>query len=1011
MSLRSRIELGEEPLFLMDGSAFIFRSFYAYQNMTRSDGFPTNALYMVARLVLKLLREEQPAYFAFVMDGKGPTFRHERFPAYKAQRSATPEPLVAQLAPLRQLLDALGLPVLVSEGCEADDCLASLALRFRERQKVVILGADKDLKQCLHPNVILWDPAAKDEKITTLDDFVRETGMQPSSWPDYQALVGDASDNIPGVPKIGPKTALTLIRDFPHLEELFARLPAVPPKIRPKLEGQRENALLYRELTRLSCDACPTVELGGLAVRPPDLAPLLALLDSYELRSLTREVSSMSRAGLFAGSGKDQQPMGQNPPAAGQTPVRQGEISAAKDGRLSAQGLSAPGLSAQGEPSAARPSAASASEAGSEEKSPTRAPSRPALPLEPVRAGGVNAGKTSGPQPVPPAPEAPAAVTPAAPAVQGSLMDTVSAPVFLLAATTAELPFAAPEVLALLPREDGLLLAAEKEERLYTGPLPELARWLAAQRNGGPDSAAGQPGGRLAGQPGGTAVLVTPDCKALGRRYPDLHLFDADAPLGIRAADTPDPWFDLSLAAYLLSPEDRGYAFDQVAGRWADPSGSVYSPVRNPGLLALDLYRFLSAQLAGAGLAPIFTHMELPLAPVLARMEERGIQVDQAAFAAFLDETQRELDRLTATIHHLAGRVFNIRSAQQLSDVLFTVLELPTAGKTRGGAVSTSQETLEKLHGKHPIIEAILEYRKLEKLRSTYLEPLPRLADAAGRLHTTFNQTATATGRLSSSNPNLQNIPIRGPQGLRMRACFIAPPGAALVCADYSQIELRVLAHLSGDPTLLEAFRNNEDIHSRTAGLLFDLPLDQVTADMRRNAKTINFGLIYGMGAQKLAQELSLSLKEAKAFIERYFARLTRLKEFYDAIEEEARTHGYVATMSGRRRLTPDILSQNIQLRSQARRQAINTRIQGSAADIIKLAMLAVEQDPELRGLQARLLLQIHDELLLEAPESAAEAVGRRLAALMASVNPGREPLSVPLLVDWGIGPTWAKAH
>lgn len=966
MSLRSRLGLSAEPLYLMDGSAFIFRSFYAYQNMTRSDGFPTNALYMVARLILRLLRDEKPVHFCFVMDGRGPTFREELFSAYKANRSATPEPLAAQFAPLREALGLLGVPVVVSEGCEADDCIASLAGRHRDSRPVVILGADKDLKQCLHENVVLWDPAAKEEKITTLDDFRGETGMEPSSWPDYQALVGDSSDNIPGVPKIGPKTALELIRDFTTLEAVFDRLPAVPPKIRPKLEGQRENAMTCRELTRLRLDACPTVELTDMAVRPIDLEPTLRFMTAYELRSLARELESMSRAGLLR-------------------PARSGTAGRSSSGS----------------------SSAGAAKAGSSDKAASAGP----------LAGGLLAGNVSGPQPVAPvragagsAPDAPAAEerNSASSALAGSgpagftaasqaslftaappaavSFPTVDSPRDLLPILFPDPAAGAvsPAALALLPLEQGALLAANDREALYTGPMEELGPALV--RLCAPESGPASP-------------LVSPDVKALYKAYPALG--------GL----PPDVFFDLSLAAYLLSPEDRGYSWEQVAARWGERAGSGHSLHEHPGLLALALHRFLTGQLAGSGLTGVFSGLEMPLAPVLARMEERGIAIDHKAFADFLAETQTELDSLTGRIYSLAGRTFNIRSSQQLSDLLFTVLELPKAGKTKGGAMSTSQESLEKLTGKHPIIDAILEYRKLEKLRSTYLEPLPRLADAAGRIHTTFNQTATATGRLSSSNPNLQNIPVRGPAGRRVRACFVAAPGMSVISADYSQIELRVLAHLSADPTLLEAFRNNEDIHSRTAGLLFDVPLAEVTPDQRRNAKTINFGLIYGMGAQKLAQEMHISSREAKEFIERYFARLSRLKEFYDSIEEDARTHGFVSTMTGRRRLTPDILSENTQLRAQARRQAINTRIQGSAADIIKLAMIAVENDPEMRGLGARLLLQIHDELLLEAPQADAKTAALRLAWLMSSVTPGPSALSVPLLVDWGVGPSWAGAH
>jgi DNA polymerase-1 len=368
-------------------------------------------------------------------------------------------------------------------------------------------------------------------------------------------------------------------------------------------------------------------------------------------------------------------------------------------------------------------------------------------------------------------------------------------------------------------------------------------------------------------------------------------------------------------------------------------------------------------------------------------------------------------------VHDAAGDAlrdfgaFNIRSSQQLAVLLFDRLKLPRAGKTRGGQARTDQEALERLQGKHPIIDALLDYRKLEKMRSTYLEPLPRLMGADGRIRTTFNQTATATGRLSSSNPNLQNSPIRGALGRRMRACFTAAPGMSLISADYSQIELRVLAHLSQEPALLAAFREGADIHARTAGLLFNKAGSEVTPDERRGAKTINFGLIYGMGPQSLSKSLRIGLNEARDFIARYFSRLSRLKEFYDGVEQAARARGFVATLAGRRRPLPDMHSDNSQMRGQARRQAINTLVQGSAADIIKLAMLAVYGDPLLRSLGARLLLQVHDELLLEAPEAEAEAAATRVADLMAAVRPGGVTLDVPLPADAGVGSNWGEAH
>jgi DNA polymerase-1 len=563
----------------------------------------------------------------------------------------------------------------------------------------------------------------------------------------------------------------------------------------------------------------------------------------------------------------------------------------------------------------------------------------------------------------------------------GNLLHLAAAPPeFVRIGSPEELP-RAEDISALAIVHDQtnrLVIGAEGEERLYEGPVAALVGF--AEKNP-----------RLR--------LVATDWKNLIKSSPELEKLP------------PERFFDLSLAAYLLNPEERNYSFRHLVARFSDAAALSHAPDAHPGLCALTLFAFLDKEIAKADLIPVLNGIELPLIPVLARMEERGIGIDRRAFAVFLEDVRNELAAETGRIHALAGRSFNIRSSQQLSDVLFSVLSLPKSGKTQGGLASTSQESLEKLVGKHPIVEAVLEFRKLEKMRSTYLDPLPGLADKDDRIHTNFNQMATATGRLSSSGPNLQNIPIRGVLGKRMRDCFIAAPGNLLVCADYSQIELRVLAHLSNETTLLEAFRRGEDIHLRTAGLLFDLPDGQVTPDLRRNAKTINFGLIYGMGAQKLARELHTGMREADAFIKRYFARLGGLKKFYDSIVEDAAEKGFVTTLAGRRRIIHDIHSQNSQLKSQARRQAINTRIQGSAADIIKLAMLAVDEDPILKELEAHLLLQIHDELLLEVPQAHARQACERLSSLMSGVRPGGETLAVELLVESGTGRSWGQAH
>lgn len=919
MSLKQRLGLAAEPVFLMDGSAFIYRGFFANRNMQRSDGFPTNSLVVVSRVLLRILREERPRYFAFVQDGKGPNFRHEIFPLYKANRDATPEDLVRQLDPIQRMVRALGLRLEVSQGCEADDCIASLAARFAGEHPVIIVSGDKDLKQCLGPNVYMWDPASKEEKLVSEADFTAESGVTPGQWPDVQALIGDTSDNIPGVPGIGPKTARQIFSICPSLEDIRDHFVLLPPKLQAKLQEHLENMFIWRQLTTLSREACPGVTLDDLRVRPLDAATCALLTEEFELFALRRELAALDRL-------------------------------QAAEADLPEEFLDAGSIREDARPAAGKKAAAE----------------QASLPLaQPARSGRATSQMSL----------LDAMPQESAPALDdvSALPDCGDARVALIwAHGDREAPYLAVE------GADGGSLG----EWQWTGPVAELARWLAPAR-----------------------TLVTADLKGLLTSAPCWQF------LAGRAADC----IDLGVAAYLLNPEENDYGWPRLSARWGavlrhelENRGETAS---GPARLGLAMAQLFEQRMEKDGLLELFRRLEMPLLPVLAGMEQSGVAIDAAAFRAFLDDVQGQLDQLTAHVYELAGTQFNIRSAQQLGDVLFNGLGLPAPRKTKGGQASTSQQTLEKLAGQHPVVDSILQYRKLEKMRSTYLDPLPRLVDPQGRIHTTFNQKATATGRLSSSNPNLQNIPVRGPLGKRMRSCFIAGPGRLLVSADYSQVELRVLAHVSQDPALLEAFRNGEDIHARTAALVYDLPPDQVSPDQRRNAKTINFGLIYGMGAQKLAQELKISTTQAKDFIARYFERLQGLKEFYEGVEASARKHGFVTTLGGRRRLLPDINSASGQAAALARRQAINTVIQGSAADIIKLAMLAVARDERLRELDARLLLQVHDELLLEVPADAAEEAGALVARLMQDVCPAGKELSVPLLVDWGTGHDWGAAH
>ncbi|MDY7001381.1 MAG: DNA polymerase I [Thermodesulfobacteriota bacterium] len=863
MSLQERLGLSEDTLYLVDGHSFLYRAFYAYPDLARSDGFQTNALFIVLRLLLRLLKEEKPKHLAFLLDGKGPTFRHEIFPEYKAQRPAMPEALGKQIEPIKRAVELLGLKFLTLEGAEADDLIACFCDRFKERGPVVVLGSDKDLLQCLDHNVILWDPGARKEKITTLETFKQETGLSPSQWPDFQALVGDASDNIPGVPGVGPKTAMKVMARFPTLEALKKGLAELKPAERKKIEPVMDKVFTYRELTRLRTDFCPELGRKDFLCAPPDREGLRAFLEEYEFRSLLRELSA---------------PKFEKVPAPKQSEQQMSLLST------------------------------------------------PVRPAKPVRVHE--------------------------------------------AESADKLPLVRGRKVGLVPDGRGFFLGIGKEEWRYAGPVPDLARHLK-------DS-------------DGLAVPCVRDLLVGHKAWWDIDT---------RA------WFDLGLAAYLLSPEDRDYSWERVKRRLGPEV--LESPVAGQGLTALGLGKGLKARLKTAGLLDLMRNLETPLIPVLARMEKQGVAIDRAAFLAFLNEVQVRLDELTLEIYKQAGQEFNLRSSKQLAEVLFEDLSLKPLSKTPGGEPSTSVDVLERLRGAHEVVGLILEFRKLEKLRSTYLEPIPKLVDEKDRIHTTFNQLATATGRLSSSNPNLQNIPIRGEMGPRMRACFIAEKGRLLAAADYSQIELRVLAHFSKEPALVQAFEKNQDIHAHTAGLLFDKPSKDVSPDERGLAKTINFGLIYGMGPQKMARELSITLNEAKKFIERYFSRLEGLKKFYESVEARAREKGFVITLAGRRRLLPDINSRNQHMQSTARRQAINTLIQGSAADIIKMAMLEVDGDKTLAGLDAKLILQVHDELLLEAPKDKAHDAGARLEKIMAGIY----PLAVPLAVDWGVGKTWAEAH
>ncbi len=886
MSLKERLNLDKEPVYLIDGTALLYRAFYARADLSRSDGFPTNAINTVMRVLMNLLKDENPSHVGFLMDGKGPTFRNELYDLYKANRPAMPEPLRDQVEPVRRGVELLGIKLLVSEGVEADDCICSLAGRYKADRPVVILATDKDIKQCLDDQVIMVSQIGRKETIHTLDSFREAENMEPATWPDFQAVIGDSADNIPGIPGVGPVTARKLFAATgPTLEDVRDNLDKVPEKLRAKVEPELDNIFTFRELTRMKTDSCEQ-DLDFFALQQPDMGALNEFFEEYELRGLQR--------------------------------------------------------------------------------------------LLPRDAGGAKAA---------PAPKAaPAKSAPAGENMQLSLFgdpapanEKAEEPMDVNVAETVDgLPDLGGEDVGLTFEDEAFFIGVNGQEYRYAGPAGDLVRKIEH-----------------------ASVIATPSVQDLLR---------ADEAWGHILSGQ---WFDLSLAAYLLDPEARNYTwarlkqsmFQDGRAEFADAARELHP--QSQGLAALAYMTGIRGQVEGAHLNKLMRELELPLIPVLVGMERAGIAIDNEAFQEFLDDVNGQLDELTRTIIKHAGEEFNIRSSQQLAVVLFDRLGIKAGSKTSTGLRSTANQVLEKIRDQHPIVEAVLEFRMLEKLRSTYLEPLPKMVGEDGRLHTHFNQLATATGRLSSSQPNLQNIPIRGVHGPRMRACFNAQDGNLLAAADYSQVELRVLAHFSKDPALIDAFRHDEDIHARTAALIHEKDIADVTGNERRGAKTINFGLIYGMGVQKLARELKIKQTEAQEFTEKYFEKMATLKAYYDTIVEDALKHGFVTTLAGRRRLLPELHSRNNQLSSQARRQAVNTVIQGSAADVIKMAMVQAYKDNPLKELEARLILQVHDELIIEAPEANIEAAGARLIEIMQNVA----KLDVPLKVDMGVGKNWAEAH
>ncbi len=870
-------------LFLIDGYSNIFRAFYAIRNLSNSRGEPTNAVYGFVTMLRKLLREEDPELVGVALEGGGERVRTARFAEYKANRAPMPEDLAAQIPWIREFLAAQRIPMLQVERYEADDVLGTLARKAADAGfDVVIVSADKDLMQLVEPHVALYHTGRN--KLMGPADVEEDFGVPPRQVPDVLALMGDAIDNIPGVPGIGDKGARALIAEYGSLEALLDRAGEVGRKsYREGLLAHREQAILSKELSTIHCDL--PIELDPAALRrdPPDPKALRELYTRLEFFSLADEIKADS---------------GPAEPLAAAV-----EAATAEDWRAATAGLG-------GEVFAA---------ALGEER-----------------------------------------------------------PLGLVVGDDA----------------DGAIVYADlRRPGLAAAALATLDAWIA------------DPAIRLAGH---NLKEVLRLCAEHG---------------GCRAA-----LFDAMLASYLLKPSVHGHTLDEMALERLDRKplaprevgwdhGQEPAP-GDPRLAAyagerIGLARAMAPAIrreleAGGALAKVYEEIELPLVPVLLKMEENGILLDVDYLSEMSAELATEIAQLEEEIFRAAGERFNLNSPQQLGVVLFEKLGYPVLKRTqKTRSYSTGAETLEELAARgYPIAELLLRWRELTKLKSTYVDALPTLVGEDHRLHTRFQQAVAATGRLSSINPNLQNIPIRTELGQRIRRAFVAPPGRVLLVADYSQIELRILAHIADEQALVAAFAAGEDIHRSTAATVFNAAPALVTPDQRRAAKVINFGILYGMSAFGLSQNLGIPQKEAEAFIRAYLDRYPRVRRYVEETQASAEREGKVETLYGRVRWLPDIQSKNRNLRENARRMAINARIQGTAADLLKMAMIAVDRRLSAEHPEAKLLLTVHDELVFEVPEAEAEAVAR----LAREEMEGAAELQVPLKVDVGWGKSWYEA-
>ncbi|MRT05159.1 DNA polymerase I [Ewingella americana] len=932
-------QIAENPLILVDGSSYLYRAYHAFPPLTNSAGEPTGAMYGVLNMLRSLLLQYTPSHVAVVFDAKGKTFRDELFDQYKSHRPPMPDDLRAQIEPLHQMVKAMGLPLLVVSGVEADDVIGTLALEAEKAGHAVLISTgDKDMAQLVTPGVTLIN--TMNNAILGPDEVVEKYGVPPELIIDFLALMGDSSDNIPGVPGVGEKTAQALLQGIGGLDALYADLDKIATlsfrgakTMGAKLGENKEVAYLSYQLATIKTDVELDITCGELTVAEPDATELQSLFARYEFKRWLADVEAGTWLSGKKGAAKpatSKKKGGEEIEIAVGEPVERAQLS--QEGYVTI--LDQETLNEW---------------------------------IGYLKASDVFA------------------------------FDTETDGLDTLTANLIGLSFAvAPGKAAYLPVAHDYLDSPAQLDRsevlAQLKPLLEDEKQLKVGQNLKFDR----------------GVLLRYDIELKGIAFDTmLESYVLDSVSGRHDMDSlADRYLGHKTVSFeeIAGKGKNQLTFNQIALEQASPYAAEDADV------TLQLHQALWPKIEeSATLTTVFNEIEMPLVPVLSHIERTGVLIDQNILAAHSKELTIRLAELETKAHELAEEPFNLSSTKQLQAILYEKQKLPILKKTPGGAPSTNEEVLAELALDYPLPKIILEYRGLAKLKSTYTDKLPLMINPqSGRVHTSYHQAVTATGRLSSSDPNLQNIPVRNEEGRRIRQAFIAPKDHCIVAADYSQIELRIMAHLSKDEGLLKAFAEGKDIHKATAAEVFGTPLDSVTGEQRRSAKAINFGLIYGMSAFGLSRQLNIPRKESQRYMDLYFERYPGVLEYMERTRTQASEKGYVETLDGRRLYLPDIKSSNAMRRKGAERAAINAPMQGTAADIIKRAMIKVADwllQPD--APRARIIMQVHDELVFEVHNDDVAAVSEKVRSLME----GSMELAVPLKVEVGVGKNWDEAH